>query len=384
MYSLHDYGAMLRDETHMAAYLEALHQVIKPGCIVLDIETGIGIFALLACQFGAGHVHAIESNDVIHMARKIAAINGYTDRITFHQEISTNVNFPEKVDVVVSDIRGCLPLSGRRIPSIIDARERFLAEDGVLISRRDRLFAVLVESPQHYHDLTAPWDTTMSDVDLEAIRRLILNNFSTYRRDQDWAWNKLVTPVHWATIEYHKIDSPNVAGHLEMTVTQAGTAHGFIVWFDSTLIADISFTNAPDQPELAYGSAFFPLEQPVAVSVGDTVSLELYANLVDDDYIWRWHIRIMSSDDHRVKANLSQSTFEGKLLSLENLKRTASRHRPRLNTQGVLDRCVIDLMNGAHSLEYIATQVMTTFPGQFACWKEAFATVSKLSLRYSQ
>ena len=59
MYSLSTYGDMIADQPRMDAYLQALRQTVKPECVVADIGTGTGIFALLACKFGARRVYAI-------------------------------------------------------------------------------------------------------------------------------------------------------------------------------------------------------------------------------------------------------------------------------------------------------------------------------------
>lgn len=51
----------------MSAYVAGLRQAVTPGCTVIDLGAGPGLFALLACQFGAGHVWAIEPDPSIHL-----------------------------------------------------------------------------------------------------------------------------------------------------------------------------------------------------------------------------------------------------------------------------------------------------------------------------
>mgnify|MGYP001184895145 CR=1 FL=1 len=72
---------MIADRVRMDAYVRALRQAVVPGSVVIDIGTGTGIFAMLACQFGARRVYAIEPDDAIQVAREIAAANGFADRI---------------------------------------------------------------------------------------------------------------------------------------------------------------------------------------------------------------------------------------------------------------------------------------------------------------
>ena len=57
-YCLSDYAAMIADRPRMDAYVAALRQVVTEGCLVLDIGTGAGVAALVACQLGARKVIA--------------------------------------------------------------------------------------------------------------------------------------------------------------------------------------------------------------------------------------------------------------------------------------------------------------------------------------
>ncbi|MGA9378220.1 MAG: 50S ribosomal protein L11 methyltransferase, partial [Phormidium sp.] len=100
MYSISGYGSMIADKGRMDAYVKALRQTVKPDSVVVDIGTGTGIFALLACQFGAKKVYAIEPSDAIQVAKEIAGKNGYGDRIIFIQDISTKVQLPELAKVI--------------------------------------------------------------------------------------------------------------------------------------------------------------------------------------------------------------------------------------------------------------------------------------------
>ena len=66
----------------------------------------MGIFAFLASQAGARKVYAIEPCEVIAVARELAQINGYLERIEFVENVSSSVTLPERADVIVSDLGG--------------------------------------------------------------------------------------------------------------------------------------------------------------------------------------------------------------------------------------------------------------------------------------
>ena len=145
MYTIADYGAMIADAARMGAFARALGQAIKPGAVVIDIGTGTGICALLACRHGARRVYAIEPDDAIQVAREVAAANGYADRIEFIQAISTQVTLPERADVIVSDLGGAPALvpathsvDRRCARALSRARRRDDSAAGRCVGRRGR------------------------------------------------------------------------------------------------------------------------------------------------------------------------------------------------------------------------------------------------------
>jgi protein arginine N-methyltransferase 1 len=175
MYSLHSYGQMLADAPRMDAYLAALRNAVKPDSVVLDLGCGPGVFALMACKFGARRVYAVEPESIISLAREAAVTNGCADRIEFFESLSTEISLPEPASIIISDLRGVLPWFEQHIPTIIDARERLLAPGGVLIPQRDVLWATVVEAPEQYEDFVGPW--RRFDLDLAAGTRLITNTW---------------------------------------------------------------------------------------------------------------------------------------------------------------------------------------------------------------
>src|ERR1044072_5373644 len=155
MYSGADYGGLIAERVRVGAFVTALKRTVTPGSVVVDIGTGTGIFALIACALGARRVYAIEPNDASGVASELAGANGYAGRIEFHHAMSTEVTLPERADVIVADIGGMLPWIEGAIPSLVDARRRMLAPHGVLIPRRDAISAAVVEAEDLYAGPTA-------------------------------------------------------------------------------------------------------------------------------------------------------------------------------------------------------------------------------------
>jgi protein arginine N-methyltransferase 1 len=381
IYNLAAYGHMMADQVRMAAYTQALRQSVKPGCLVLDIGTGAGIFALLACRFGARRVIAIEPSDTIQVARQLAAANGYADRIVFIQDYSTRVTLSERADVIISDLRGVLPLFQQHIPSIIDARQRFLAPGGILIPQRDTVWATVVQAPELYQHLVGPWEMNNDELDLHAACQMVTN---TWNRERVQPAQRLTAPQSWAVLDYTTIESADVHAQLLWEASRAGIVHGLSVWFEATLMDGVTFSTASTDHQLVYGTAFFPWSKPVSLEVDDVVSTLLCADLVGDDYVWRWNTCVRAGGQAGpVNASFKQSTFFGTPRSLLRLHKQASDYVPRLSEKGRIDGFILTLMDRQRSLGDIARQVAATFPEWFFTWQDALTRVTELSQMYS-
>lgn len=382
IYSLAGYGGMIANRVRTEAYAQALRKTVKPGSVVLEIGTGPGAFAIFASQLGASHVIAIESADIIQVARENAAINRCADRIEFIEDFSTDVSLPVQADVIVSDIHGVLPLYARAVPVIVDARRRFLRPGGVFIPREETLWGAVVEMPEHYAGIVEPWEQNVLDMDLGAARRLAVNDVHRARAKPD---QLLSSPQMWATLNYSTIDDPDVRGELQWAVERDGIGHGIIVWFDSDLADGVSFSNAPGAPETIFASLFFPWIHPVQLKRGETVCVQLEAKLTGNDYVWRWNTQVKSSSPtSKVRDQFDQSMLAGSIFSPSRLRKAASGYVPQLSDEGLLNRRILEMMDGHTTLEEIARRLATEYPQRFSRWQDALASASALSRKYSR
>jgi protein arginine N-methyltransferase 1 len=385
MYSIADYGAMISDKVRMGAFVQALREAVTPGAVVVDIGTGTGIFALLACRFGARRVYAIEPGDAIQVAREIAVANGCADRIEFIQAMSTEVTLPERADVIVSDLGDMLPWFRQHIPSIADARRRFLAAGGVLIPQRDAAWAAVVEVRDLYARRTGAWVDNGFDLDMDAARRLIVNSWNHGRVAEE---NLLTAPKRWATLDYAVVDDPDVRARVSWTVTRPGTGHGLAAGFDRTVFNGVHISNAPDAPDVirpvVYGTVFLPWPTPVTLEAGDVVTVDLEAKLIRHDYIWNWKTRVSDQETSGAdKANFIQSTFFGAPLSPATLHTRSGSHTTTLSEDGRIARFVLESMNDGISLGEIAQLVSIEFSARFPRPQDALSHVADLSRQYS-
>ncbi len=385
MYNISDFGAMIADKARTDPYVTALRDAVESNSIVMDIGAGTGIFALLACHFGARHVYAIEPNDAIQVGRELADANGFSEKISFIQDISTKITLPEKANIIISDIHGMLPFFGQHLPSIIDARQRHLASAGRLIPSLDIMRVALVEAPDLYQRYSSPWTENEFGIDMQATLDWVKNTSWTDKVRKEDKERIVGEAKTWATLDYQTLESSDISGEVNWQLDQDATVHGVRVWFDAVLAEGVGFTNAPDQTELIYGSVFFPFLEPVLLNKGDTVSIIIQANLAGDEYIWRWHTRIYAANDpDKVITEYKQSSFDGVPFSLSKLRKRAGSYKPVLNEDGLLNIEIMKMMEQGLILEDIAHKLTKIFPKRFTNWQHALAEVGKLSIKYSE
>lgn len=361
-------------------YGRALQKKVSPGAVVLDIGTGVGIMALLACRAGAQKVYAIEPDDVVQVARKAAVANGFSDRIEFLQASSLAIDLPERVDGIVSDIRGVLPHFGTGILSILDARDRFLAPNGWMIPARDSLSMAVIACPARHASLVEPWETGYG-FDFSQARANTVNSWS---RASVRAEELVVDPQQWAVLDYRTLAGPSVAGDAEWTVDGNAVAHGLCVWFDCETAPGIGFSNSPVSDERhIYEQGFFPWPRGTELRAGDKVRVRLRADFVQSDYVWTWTTRVIDGTSGSIKAAYDQSTFHAMPFSRDRLRMRAHTYIPAPGDDARIDRRILELMGDAQSIGAIADRILAEFPSRFRDWNAALTRVGDLSNRYS-
>ncbi len=315
LYSIADYGRMMSDSSRVRAYEAALRSVIKPGVAVLDLGAGTGFFSMLAAKLGAGCVYAIDPNDAIYIADRIARENNLDDRIICIRAFSTSIELESKVDIIISDLRGSLPLYGSHIATLADAKRRLLSPEGILIPKCDHLLCAPIESAYFRKRLHDAWDTRAFGFDM---RRGL-----TYATNTIWdASGSIIGPEsllaggeRFATLIYgQEIDV--IHGEVSFNMQRHGIIDGFVTWFEADLYNGIGFSTAPGRDSV-YGRVFFPLAEPLSVNPQDKLSVTWLVRESSDGQIWSWITTLepRSGGSRRY----SQSTFYGSAgLSLPN------------------------------------------------------------------
>jgi protein arginine N-methyltransferase 1 len=379
MYSLEQFAQMFSDPLRMDAYRRAIAEYVKPGSVVVDLGCGPGIFALLACKAGARRVYAIDMNGVVDFGRHLAAANGMADRVQFLCGDSRQIHLPERADVIVSDVRGSLPLHSYAIGTLEDARVRFLAPGGRLLPSSDTLVCALVENSSLYREIVDAW-CAVPQLDLSPGLALALNNtyFGKFQPS-----HLISDAQRWLKLDYTLDAQPRATGTFELRVSRDATAHGLCLWFETELGQGFGYSTAPGTGDRVYGHKFLPWLEPVSLCKGDTCCVTLGAHLVSGNYIWQWETRIPATAG-RPEVHFRQSTFYGNVLSPSYLKKHATEFVPVLSESGLAERWLLQNMDGHRALEQIATEAASLFPHVFPREQDAYSRAAEIAEKFAR
>jgi hypothetical protein len=120
-----------------------------------------------------------------------------------------------------------------------------------------------------------------------------------------------------------------------------------------------------------YGHSSLPWLEPVAISAGQEIQVELLADPVGGDYIWRWETKIYE-EAKGVVHHFQQSTLQGTLFSPQWLRRHALDFVPVLSEAGEAERWPLEAMDGNAPLHEIASAAADVFRKFFDGRKRRF------------
>jgi predicted RNA methylase len=133
---------LLRDANRNRPFYRALKHHISPDMSVLDIGSGTGLWAIAAARMGAKRVVAIEAEPLlVGLVQTLARDNGVADRVEVVHGHSTHVQLAREFDLIITETIGHVAFEEQIVPTLIDARARFLKPGGVLIPESVALMA---------------------------------------------------------------------------------------------------------------------------------------------------------------------------------------------------------------------------------------------------
>jgi protein arginine N-methyltransferase 1 len=276
---------------------------VRPGDVVVDIGTGTGLLAYFACQAGASRVFAIEEGPVIALAREIAALNGFSDRVEFFEEHSSRVELPEPADVLISETLWNFGAGEGLVGVLADARERLLKPGAPVMPAAVDLYVAPVQADATYALLSGR-PPNRHGIDLSPIRHYQLNSVQMPHLHSD---DFVGAPALLVSTDLASAGDPDFEADVRTTVTRDGLLHGICGWFSAQLSAGVVLDNEPPSVKSSWAHAFFPLPRPVPVRPGDDVWIRIQS--AAGGTIWRWRTEVHRGG--RTMGAFDQSSTDG-------------------------------------------------------------------------
>lgn len=146
--------SMIKDTIRTDAYRDFIydHKDLFKDKVVLDVGCGTGILSMFCAKAGAKSVIAVDNSAIIDKARENVFRNGLQDKVRCLRGKIEEIQMPvSKVDIIVSEWMGYGLLYESMFDSVIYARDRYLAEDGLMVPS----YAALRIAPLADSDLKA-------------------------------------------------------------------------------------------------------------------------------------------------------------------------------------------------------------------------------------
>jgi type I protein arginine methyltransferase len=343
---------MLEDKVRCRIFKRAIFKVVKSGDIVADIGTGSGILAFFAVMAGAKKVYAIESGDIIEEAKIIAKSNNWPDRIEFIKNISINVNLPQKVDVVISETLGNFALEENIVKSMIDAKERFLKKDGIMLPESIDLEIVPIEAEKAYEKFIKFWDKKLYGIDFSSMNEKMINRLYSYNFSRE---QMLAIPQKIHTINFYnqKKDIISINKSVNFKVTKKGVIHGMAGWFNARLTDQITIST---DKKSHWKTNFIPIQKSIEVNEGDNIIVKISAQERFGRIVWTWTI------ENEKGIRYFQTFLKSMIIKLEKEKISTDDIPVLTDNEKEVLNFIFGSFNGNNSIKKISKELQLKFP----------------------
>ena len=373
----------VEDRVRIADFRNAITEAVRPGDVVLDLACGTGILGMLACQAGAKRVYAIDEGGMAQLARDIAQANQFGDRITVLKGMSTRLDLPERVDVVIADQIGRFGFEAGMLEYFADAKRRFLKPSGRAVPSSVSLWVALVEHGAQWKKIDF-WSHRPAGFGFEPARAIAENTGYPVRLQPR---HLLSDPANAVTLHTLAHGAQPIVFSEELRVSRAGTLHGIGGWFSAQLSANVEMTNSPlARRRIKRRNVFFPIARPVAVARGDSVAVSFA--ILPQDMIVTWKVEVRTAARGKrgknAIAKFTHSTLKGMLISREDLRHTHPDSIPVMSIWGKARQTVLELCDGKRTLRQIEDGVLRAHPDLFPTRAEAAVFAAEVITRYSE
>ena len=353
------YRELLRQKSRIEPFRRAISAVVGPDDRVLEVGAGLGTYSFFAADAGAARVWAVEGAPIIHVAETVARLNGYAEKVEFVRGWLPDVPLPERATVLIFEDFPSRLMDAPTFRLLRKLREQYLTPDARVVPERARMLATPVNLPldlvQSLEPLGVAGDV-LYGVDWAPTRDYVVNTVHRLAVPPD-----AVTQAPAVLADVPLNTEPTVedlGGTASWTYQQETTVNGLVYWFDLELVPGELVSNAPGALPGAWRQLFLPLDPPLVVLAGDSLTAEIKPERLRGGAPgWlSWSATASGSEvrGHEFAANAA---------SFADLYQESPDAIPRLSERGRVEAGVLQLADGKRSMSQIAAELMARMDG---------------------
>jgi protein arginine N-methyltransferase 1 len=285
------YDAMATDTERNWRFREALSKYARDR-IVLDIGTGADLFwARESLQCGASRVFAMETmRESFHTASQLLSSLRDGHRITLLHGVSTALAVEKKAELCVAEIIGSLPSAEGAAAVLIDAKQRLLTPDAVIIPDLCLTRAAAVR----FTGLFGGREPAFSGASTRYLQRIFDWNggpFDVRLRVANPAREAIVSDSALVErLEFNGDLRVEQEANVHLTITRSGIVDGVLTWSVVRCLPDQKPLDAL-RGETNWAFIYLPLfEVEVPVEAGDVLNLTFRTVLSEDGVHPDYHL----------------------------------------------------------------------------------------------
>ncbi|ANB13937.1 protein-arginine omega-N methyltransferase HMT1 [Sugiyamaella lignohabitans] len=267
---------MLKDDVRTTSYRNAIYQnrhMFKDK-VVLDVGCGTGILSMFAARSGAKHVIGVDMSNIIHMARKIVDLNGFSNKITLLHGKMEEVELPyPKVDIIISEWMGYFLLYESMLDTVLIARDKYLVEGGLIFPDKATIYAAAIEDGDYKEEKIGFWNDVYG-FDYSPFQELALADPLV---DTVELRAVITDPCPIFDLDLYTITIEDLAFSREFSLKarRDDIAHAIVAWFDiefSKCHKPIKFSTGPHAKYTHWKQTVFYLADEVLIKNGEYIT----------------------------------------------------------------------------------------------------------------
>ncbi|XP_059485549.1 protein arginine N-methyltransferase 1 isoform X2 [Neocloeon triangulifer] len=269
---------MLKDEVRTLTYRNSIYhnKHLFKGKVVLDIGCGTGILSMFAAKAGARKVIGIECSNIVEYARQIVAANRLDDVIEIVKGKVEEVCLPDgltHVDIIISEWMGYCLFYESMLDTVLFARDKWLAPDGLMFPDKATLFVCAIEDRQ-YKDEKINWWDDVYGFDMSSIRKTAISEplVDIVDPKQVVTNASMVKEVDLYTVKKEEL---SFSSPFHLQVRRNDYVQALVTFFNIEFTKchmRIGFSTAPEAAYTHWKQTVFYLEDYVTVKKGEVIN----------------------------------------------------------------------------------------------------------------